>query len=60
MRPLNIYSCAERDFDVFTDEGLEKNGTTMSQIPTYVTAVPDGTEKVGRLHAVPGAGTDGI
>jgi hexokinase len=28
------------------DEGLAKNGSTMSQIPTYVTAVPNGTEKV--------------
>jgi hypothetical protein len=27
-------------------EGLEKQGTTMAQIPTYVTAVPNGTEKV--------------
>lgn len=28
------------------DEGLQKDGTSMSQIPTYVTAVPNGTEKV--------------
>ena len=28
------------------DDGLEKNATDMSQIPTYVTAVPNGTEKV--------------
>jgi hexokinase len=28
------------------EEGLEKQGTTLSQIPTYVTAVPNGTEKV--------------
>ena len=28
------------------EEGLEKQGTDMSQIPTYVTAVPNGTEKV--------------
>lgn len=28
-------------------EGLEKQGSTMSQIPSYVTAVPNGTEKVG-------------
>lgn len=28
-------------------EGLAKQGTTLSQIPTYVTAVPNGTEKVG-------------
>lgn len=31
------------------DEGLAKNGSTMSQIPTYVTAVPNGTEKVRLL-----------
>jgi Hexokinase len=30
------------------DEGLEKQGTLISQIPSYVTAVPDGTEKVSR------------
>lgn len=30
------------------EEGLEKQGTPLSQIPTYVTSVPDGTEKVGR------------
>ena len=30
------------------DEGLEKQGATMSQIPSYVTAVPNGTEKVAR------------
>jgi len=30
----------------FLDEGLEKKGATMSQIPTYVTAVPNGTEQV--------------
>lgn len=28
------------------DEGLHKTGSDMSQIPTYVTAVPNGTEKV--------------
>ena len=28
------------------DEGLQKTGTAMSQIPTYVTSVPNGTEKV--------------
>ncbi|KAH6697500.1 glucokinase [Plectosphaerella plurivora] len=27
------------------NEGLEKDGTSMSQIPTYVTGVPNGTEK---------------
>lgn len=33
--------------NIVIDEGLQKNATTMSQIPTYVTAVPNGTEKVG-------------
>lgn len=33
------------------DEGLEKEGTSMSQIPTYVTGVPNGTEKVCTLTA---------
>ncbi|CAO1598932.1 glucokinase [Xanthoria calcicola] len=28
------------------DEGLQETGKSMSQIPTYVTAVPNGTEKV--------------
>jgi hypothetical protein len=28
------------------EEGLEKQGTSISQIPTYVTSVPNGTEKV--------------
>lgn len=32
------------------EEGLGKEGATMSQIPTYVTAVPNGTEKVGRAN----------
>jgi hypothetical protein len=27
-------------------EGLEKENTSLSQIPTYVTGVPNGTEKV--------------
>lgn len=29
------------------DEGLTREHTTLSQIPTFVTSVPDGTEKVG-------------
>lgn len=29
------------------DEGLTQEHTTLSQIPTFVTSVPDGTEKVG-------------
>jgi len=38
-------------------EGLEKQGATMSQIPTYVTAVPNGTEK-GLYMAVDLGGTN--
>jgi hypothetical protein len=29
------------------DDGLKADGTSISQIPTYVTGVPNGTEKVG-------------
>lgn len=39
------------------DEGLQKRGTSMSQIPTYVTAVPNGTEK-GLYLAVDLGGTN--
>ncbi|KAF1808589.1 hexokinase [Eremomyces bilateralis CBS 781.70] len=39
------------------EEGLEKDGTSLSQIPTYVTAVPDGTEK-GLYMAVDLGGTN--
>ncbi|PGH29740.1 hexokinase [[Emmonsia] crescens] len=39
------------------DEGLEKDGTTLRQIPSYVTAVPDGTEK-GVYLAVDLGGTN--
>ncbi|RDW80138.1 phosphotransferase-1 [Coleophoma cylindrospora] len=39
------------------NEGLEKNATLMSQIPTYVTAVPNGTEK-GLYLAVDLGGTN--
>jgi hexokinase len=39
------------------DEGLQKDGTSMSQIPTYVTAVPNGTEK-GLYMAVDLGGTN--
>ncbi|CAF9911092.1 glucokinase [Imshaugia aleurites] len=38
-------------------EGLQKKGTSMSQIPTYVTAVPNGTEK-GLYLAVDLGGTN--
>ncbi|PYH34063.1 glucokinase glkA [Aspergillus neoniger CBS 115656] len=39
------------------DEGLSKEHTTLSQIPTYVTAVPNGTEK-GLYLAVDLGGTN--
>ncbi|KAI1337173.1 glucokinase [Xylariaceae sp. FL0016] len=39
------------------NEGLQKDGTSMSQIPTYVTAVPNGTEK-GLYLAVDLGGTN--
>lgn len=39
------------------NEGLEKDGASMSQIPTYVTAVPNGTEK-GLYLAVDLGGTN--
>lgn len=28
------------------DRGLQRDGETMSMIPTYVTSIPNGTEKV--------------
>ncbi|KAJ4412948.1 glucokinase [Gnomoniopsis sp. IMI 355080] len=39
------------------DEGLAKDGTSLSQIPTYVTGVPNGTEK-GLYLAVDLGGTN--
>ncbi|KEQ91925.1 hypothetical protein AUEXF2481DRAFT_48140 [Aureobasidium subglaciale EXF-2481] len=48
---------AVKEFIRQMDEGLEKSGTTMSQIPTYVTAVPNGTEK-GLYMAVDLGGTN--
>jgi hexokinase len=39
------------------DEGLQKDGTHLSQIPTFVTAVPNGTEK-GLYMAVDLGGTN--
>ena len=39
------------------DEGLQESGKTMSQIPTYVTSVPNGTEK-GLYLAVDLGGTN--
>lgn len=40
---------AQRGVDEFIremSEGLSKDGATLSQIPTFVTSVPNGTEKV--------------
>lgn len=38
-----------RKFIKQMDHGLEEEGTTLSQIPSFVTAVPNGTEKVGPM-----------
>ena len=36
------------DYAFIADEGLQKPKQAMTMIPTYVTAVPNGTEKVTR------------
>ncbi|KAI9838968.1 MAG: hypothetical protein M1819_004176 [Sarea resinae] len=46
-----------QEFLVQMDEGLQKPGQTLNQIPTYVTAVPNGTEK-GVYLAVDLGGTN--
>lgn len=48
---------ATKEFIRQMGEGLEKDGTSLSQIPTYVTAVPNGTEK-GLYMAVDLGGTN--
>ena len=48
---------AVKEFLREMDEGLTKDGTSLSQIPTYVTAVPNGTEK-GLYMAVDLGGTN--
>ncbi|KAF2434861.1 glucokinase [Tothia fuscella] len=48
---------AVKEFLKEMDDGLQKDGTYMSQIPTYVTAVPNGTEK-GLYMAVDLGGTN--
>ncbi|KAL2198451.1 hypothetical protein P885DRAFT_67632 [Corynascus similis CBS 632.67] len=48
---------AVKEFLRQMDEGLSKDGTSLSQIPTYVTAVPNGSEK-GRYMAVDLGGTN--
>ncbi|KAF2083607.1 putative glucokinase [Saccharata proteae CBS 121410] len=54
--PDNVRS-AVKEFIRQMDEGLRKDGTDLSQIPTYVTAVPNGTEK-GLYMAVDLGGTN--
>lgn len=48
MRTTNII-CYKHDLDCGIEEGLAKNATDISQIPTFVTAVPNGTEKVWKF-----------
>ncbi|KAJ4335220.1 glucokinase [Didymella glomerata] len=48
---------AVKEFIREMDEGLTQDGTELSQIPTYVTAVPNGTEK-GLYMAVDLGGTN--
>jgi hexokinase len=48
---------AVKEFLREMDEGLQKDGTHLSQIPTFVTAVPNGTEK-GLYMAVDLGGTN--
>jgi hexokinase len=48
---------AVKEFIREMDEGLQTTGTELSQIPTYVTAVPNGTEK-GLYMAVDLGGTN--
>ncbi|KAH8708613.1 glucokinase GLK1 [Phaeosphaeriaceae sp. PMI808] len=50
-------SKAVKEFIREMDEGLQQDGTELSQIPTYVTAVPNGTEK-GLYMAVDLGGTN--
>jgi hexokinase len=48
--PMDEAQKGVREFIRQMDEGLEKQGAVLSQIPSYVTAVPDGTEKVALRH----------
>ncbi|OAQ86144.1 glucokinase [Purpureocillium lilacinum] len=63
-RVVEQFDFSDSDVDVHVkeflrqmDEGLEKDGTSLSQIPTYVTGVPNGTEK-GLYMAVDLGGTN--
>ena len=55
--PANEVNKGVKEFIRQMDEGLGKTGAMMSQIPTYVTAVPNGTEK-GLYMAVDLGGTN--
>ncbi|KAF2202108.1 hypothetical protein GQ43DRAFT_455311 [Delitschia confertaspora ATCC 74209] len=55
--PKENVNKAVKEFLREMSEGLEKDGTELSQIPTYVTAVPNGTEK-GLYMAVDLGGTN--
>ncbi|MCJ1409766.1 glucokinase [Ptychographa xylographoides] len=55
--PAEAVNKGVKEFIREMGEGLQKTGTTMSQIPTYVTAVPNGTEK-GLYLAVDLGGTN--
>lgn len=44
--PASEVNKGVKEFIREMEEGLAKQGTTMSQIPSYVTSVPNGTEKV--------------
>jgi hypothetical protein len=54
--PTDQVNKSVKEFIRQMEAGLEKQGTTMAQIPTYVTAVPNGTEKVGELIQFPACG----
>ncbi len=44
--PPNEVQRGVKEYIREVDEGLSQEGTTLSQIPTFVTSVPNGTEKV--------------
>ena len=54
---MTTVGCNWADPSWSTDDGLQKSGSTLSQIPTFVTAVPNGTEK-GLYMAVDLGGTN--
>lgn len=53
----DLVNNAVKEFQRQMTEGLERDGTSLSQIPTYVTGVPNGTEK-GLYMAVDLGGTN--